>query len=109
MPHLYVNIHACMIRVTDKNTYGSLVVASMQDYPRSTMGYAFEFPNETTPVAAERVLGPSFVPEGFDVKRVCMLDSTEIDEDMRATVASTIAGAPRRRVIVTHGAMRECV
>ena len=69
------------------------------------MGYAFEFPDATTPVAVQRVLGPSFVPEGFDVRRVCMLDSTEIDEEMRAQVASTIAGAPRRRVIVTHGAM----
>jgi len=69
-----------------------------KDYPRTTMGYAFEIDEP----AAIRVLTVAQV-EGWRCESVCKKDSTEITTEDRESLVMSIRRAPERRIVVTHG------
>ncbi|EOD28246.1 hypothetical protein EMIHUDRAFT_235032 [Emiliania huxleyi CCMP1516] len=69
-----------------------------RDYPRTTMGYAFEIDEP----AAIRVLTVAQV-EGWRCESVCKKDSTEITTEDRESLVMSIRRAPERRIVVTHG------
>ena len=76
-----------------------------KEYPQSTKGYAFEIAGDCP--AARRVLkDASHVPLGFHTEfhEVCRKDSTELTDEDRAKLASTLANnVGTDRIIVTHG------
>ena len=71
-----------------------------KDYPRSTMGYAFEIDDP----AAERILAEMrHLNFSWRVESICRKDSTEIEDEDRARLVAAIRRAPESRVVVTHG------
>jgi L-asparaginase len=51
----------------------------------------------------EKVLAISRVTHPFRVVELMRKDSLELSDEDRALIAATVAGAPERRVVVTHG------
>ena len=71
-----------------------------KDYPRSTMGYAFEIDE---PAAARVLEGLPFLPMPFSVQSICKKDSTEIDARDREQLVAAVRSAEATRIVVTHG------
>ena len=71
-----------------------------KDYPRSTMGYAFEIDE---PAAARVLEGLPFLPMPFSVQSICKKDSTEIDASDREQLVAAVQSAEATRIVVTHG------
>jgi L-asparaginase len=77
-----------------------------KEYPQSTKGYAFEIAGDCP--AVRRVLkDASHVPLGFHTEfhEVCRKDSTELTNQDRALLVSTLVNDVVRtdRIIITHG------
>jgi L-asparaginase len=73
-----------------------------KDYPRSTMGYAFEIADAAT----ERIIADvSHVPLGIDVdfQTACRKDSTELTREDRETIANLCNNVPSDKIVITHG------
>jgi L-asparaginase len=71
-----------------------------KDYPRMTMGYAFEIDEP----AATRVLqGLPFLAVPFTVQSICKKDSTEIDVADRDRLVAAVRATSCTRIVVTHG------
>jgi L-asparaginase len=71
-----------------------------KDYPRTTMGYAFEIDE---PAATRVFSGMPFIGVEWRVESICRKDSTEIVAADRESLAAAVRRAPERRIIVTHG------
>jgi L-asparaginase len=70
-----------------------------KDYPRTTLGYAFEI---TTP-AVERILknvNPTF---DFEIFSAFKKDSMEITYEDRESLRKLVGGLENNKVIITHG------
>ena len=70
-----------------------------KDYPRSTMGYAFEIDE---PAAARVLEGLPFLPMPFSVQSICKKDSTEIDASDREQLVAAVRSAEATRIVVTR-------
>ena len=71
-----------------------------KDYPRTTMGYAFEIDE---PAATRIFAQMPFAGAEWRVESICRKDSTEIDEADREALVAAVRRSPERRIIVTHG------
>ena len=71
-----------------------------KDYPRSTMGYAFEIDEP----AAERILAAMpFCSLRWSIQSICKKDSTEINDRDRELLVEAIRSTTASKVLVTHG------